>query len=74
MVRAALAYPLSFPEVSAVLLGTKNEAQAQQNFGEIPGARLTAASLERVRLLQEEMDLGGRRTSSGLMRRVLGRY
>ena len=36
MVRAALAYPLSFPEVSTVLLGTKNEAQAQENFGEIP--------------------------------------
>jgi myo-inositol catabolism protein IolS len=74
MVRAALAYPLSFPEVSTVLLGTKNEAQAQQNFGEIPGARLTATSLERVRLLQEEMDLGGRRTPTGLLRRILGRY
>jgi aryl-alcohol dehydrogenase-like predicted oxidoreductase len=74
MVRAALAYPLSFPEVATVLLGTKNEAQAQQNFGDIPGARLTAASLEHVRLLQEEMDLGGRRTPGGLLRRLLGRY
>ena len=74
MVRAAVAYPLSFPQVSTVLLGTKNEAQAQQNFGEIPGTRLSAASLERVRLLQEEMDLGGRRTPGGLLRRVLGRY
>jgi aryl-alcohol dehydrogenase-like predicted oxidoreductase len=74
MVRAAVAYPLSFPEVSAVLLGTKNEAQAQENFGAIPGARLTSSSLERVRLLQEDMDLGGRRTASGLLRRILGRY
>ena len=74
MVRAAVAYPLSFPEVSTVLLGTKNPAQAQENFGEIPGARLTAASLERVRILQEEMDLGQRRTPSGLVRRMLGRY
>jgi myo-inositol catabolism protein IolS len=74
MVRAAVAYPLSFPEVSTVLLGTKNPAQAQQNFGEIPGARLTRASLERVQVLQEEMDLGERRTPPGLLRRILGRY
>lgn len=74
LVRAAVAYPLAFPEVSTVLLGTKNAAQAQQNFGEIPGARLTAASLEHVRRLQEEMDLGGRRTPAGLLRRMLGRY
>jgi aryl-alcohol dehydrogenase-like predicted oxidoreductase len=74
MVRAALAYPLSFPEVSTVLLGTKNESQAQENFGTIPGARLSAANLERVRILQEEMDLGGRRTAGGLARRLLGRF
>ncbi|HEY2808200.1 MAG TPA: aldo/keto reductase [Steroidobacteraceae bacterium] len=74
MVRAALAYPLSFPEVSSVLLGTKNEAQAQENFATIPGARLTAASLERVRILQEQMDLGARRTPGALARRLLGRF
>ncbi len=74
MVRAAVAYPLSFAAVSTVLLGTKNEAQAEQNFGEIPGARLSAGSLEHVRLLQEEMDLGGRRTPGALLRRMLGRF
>jgi aryl-alcohol dehydrogenase-like predicted oxidoreductase len=74
MVRAALAYPLSFPEVSTVLLGTKNEAQAQENFATIPGARLSASSLERVRILQEEMDLGGRRTPGAVARRLLGRF
>jgi aryl-alcohol dehydrogenase-like predicted oxidoreductase len=74
MVHAALAYPLSFPEVSTVLLGTKNETQAQENFGEIPGTRLSAASLARVSELQERMDLGGRRTASGVARRILGRF
>ncbi len=74
MVRAAVAYPLSFPEVSTVLLGTKSPAQAEENFGVIPGARLSASSLERVRELQEEMDLGGRRTPASLLKRILGRY
>lgn len=62
MVRAAVAYPLSFPEVSAVLLGTKTAAQAESNFGEIPGARLSTASLRRVLALQDELDLGDRRS------------
>ncbi|MBS0579412.1 MAG: aldo/keto reductase [Proteobacteria bacterium] len=74
MVRAAVAYPLSFPEVSTVLLGTKSRAQAEENFGAIPGARLSHAALERVCALQEEMDLGNRETPGGLLRRLLGRY
>jgi aryl-alcohol dehydrogenase-like predicted oxidoreductase len=73
MVRAAVAYPLSFPEVSTVLLGTKNAAQAEENFGTIPGARLSRASLERICALQEEMDLGSRETPGGRLRRLLGR-
>jgi aryl-alcohol dehydrogenase-like predicted oxidoreductase len=74
MVRAAVAYPLSFPEVSTVLLGTKNTAQAESNFGEIPGARLSAESLRRVLALQDELDSGGRRSLKSLVSRVLGRY
>jgi myo-inositol catabolism protein IolS len=74
MVRAAVAYPLSFPEVSSVLLGTKNTAQAESNFAEIPGARLSAESLRRVLALQDELDAGGRRTLKALVKRVLGRY
>jgi aryl-alcohol dehydrogenase-like predicted oxidoreductase len=54
MVRAAVAYPLSFPEVSAVLLGTKTAAQAESNFGEIPGVRLSTASVRRVLALRKE--------------------
>jgi myo-inositol catabolism protein IolS len=73
MVRAAVAYPLSFPEVSTVLLGTKTAAQADSNFGQIPGARLSATSLRRVLALQDAMDAGGRRSVRGLARRILGR-
>jgi hypothetical protein len=74
MVRAAVAYPLWFPEVSAVLLGTKTAAQAESNFGEIPGARLSTASLRRVLAFQDELDLGDRRSLRSLAKRVLGRF
>lgn len=73
MVRAAVAYPLSFPEVSTVLLGTKNYAQAESNFGRIPGARLSSADLRRVLSIQNELDPGERRSLKGLARRALGR-
>jgi myo-inositol catabolism protein IolS len=73
MVRAAIAYPLSFPEVSTVLLGTKNQAQAQANFAQIPGVRLSAASLQRVLAVQEALDAGNRYTFKALAKRLLGR-
>lgn len=74
MVRAAVAYPLSFPEVSSVLLGTKTAAQADSNFSQIPGARLSQASLRRILALQDELDAGGRRTWRAYIRQILGRY
>jgi len=73
MVRAAVAYPLSFPVVSSVLLGTKNSAQANGNFGQIPGARLSSSDLQRVLAIQDELDLGDRHSLKGLARRALGR-
>ena len=73
MVRASVAYPLSFTEVSTVLLGTKTSAQAEINFGQIPGARLDAADLRRILAVQEELDCSGRRTPRGVIRRLLGR-
>lgn len=42
MLRAAVSYPLSFPEVSTVLLGAKTAAQAETNFGQLPGTGATA--------------------------------
>jgi myo-inositol catabolism protein IolS len=74
MVRAAVAYPLSFPEVSTVLLGVKTLAQAESNFSQIPGARLGTGSLRRILAVQDELDAGGRRTLRALAKRVLGRY
>jgi myo-inositol catabolism protein IolS len=72
LLRAAVAYPLCYPEVSAVLLGTKTAAQAQSNFLELPGARLSAATLREILALQDQMDAGGRRSLRALARRVLG--
>ncbi len=72
LLRAAVAYPLSYPEVSSVLLGTKTAAQAESNFQQLPGARLSTASLRRIMALQEEMDKGGRRSFRSLVRRALG--
>jgi myo-inositol catabolism protein IolS len=74
MVRAAVAYPLSFPEVSTVLLGTKNLAETESNFGAIPGARLSTEDLQQVLQLQNDLDAGGRRNPRALVKRMLGRF
>ncbi|HMN42987.1 MAG TPA: aldo/keto reductase [Povalibacter sp.] len=60
MVQAAVRYPLSFPEVSTVIMGTKSLSQAKSNFGQVPGGRLSAASLGRIQALQVELGLGDR--------------
>jgi aryl-alcohol dehydrogenase-like predicted oxidoreductase len=54
---AAARYPLSFSEISTVIMGTKNAKQAESNFGAVPGKRLSAASLERVARVQDELGL-----------------
>jgi len=56
LLAAAVRYPLSYPEVSTVLLGTKSVAYANSNFGRLPGGRLSRASLERIARLQ--LDIG----------------
>jgi len=58
MVVAAARYPLSFPEVSTVILGTKTAAQAQSNFGAVPVGRLQADSLLHIAELQSSLGLG----------------
>lgn len=59
MAVAAARYPLSFPEVSTVILGTKTLSQADSNFGQAPGGVLSSQSLERIRQLQLELGLRG---------------
>jgi myo-inositol catabolism protein IolS len=73
MVRAAVGYPLSFPEVSSVLLGAKTAAQAAANFADIPGERLSPEDLRRILAIQDQMDAGRRRTVPAIVRRLLGR-
>jgi aryl-alcohol dehydrogenase-like predicted oxidoreductase len=62
MAVAAARYPLSFPEVSTVILGTKNRHQADSNFGSAPGRGLSAESLARILELQNDMGLRTWRT------------
>lgn len=57
MVVAAARYPLSFAVTSTVVLGTKNEKQADSNFGQVPGGELSPANLERIAELQDELGL-----------------
>lgn len=58
MVAAAARYPLSFPEVSTVILGTKSARQAAANFGTVPGQQLSPESLRQIDALQIELGLG----------------
>ena len=70
LVRAAIAYPLSFPEVSTTVVGVKTARHAAMNFGECAGQRLNEASLERVRALQRTLGPG----EPTLWRRLLDRF
>jgi len=57
MLLAAARYPLSFPETSTVIVGTKTAEQAAINFGLIPGDVLQSQTLDRIQSLQEEWGL-----------------
>ena len=72
---AAAGYPLSFPEVSTVLLGTKSVAQAQSNFGTVPGRRLSAQSIAQVHELQHKLQLGASRGDLlQFLKRLAGKF
>jgi aryl-alcohol dehydrogenase-like predicted oxidoreductase len=58
MAVAAARYPLSFPGVASVILGTKSVSQADSNFGKVPGGVLSREDLERIRDIQVELGLG----------------
>ena len=74
MTVAAARYPLSFPEVSTALLGTKSVGQAQVNFGAVPGATLSAAALADIFHEQQELGLhSSRRALVDALRRLLAR-
>lgn len=67
LARAAIAYPLSFPEVSTVVVGVKKKWEAEENFGKVPAYRLTGDELSEVLSLQAALGL---RERVGLLRRL----
>jgi len=69
MAVGAACYPLSFAETSTVILGTKSVAQAESNFGLVPGTRLSDATLHRIEARQRAMRLYDRK---GRIRDTLG--
>ena len=60
MVTAAARYPLSFADVSTVILGTKTPGQSDSNFGRVPGGTLARETLDQIRDLQVELGRGSR--------------
>jgi aryl-alcohol dehydrogenase-like predicted oxidoreductase len=59
----AARYPLAWPEVSTVLVGTRTLVQAEENFSSIAGRPLPAGILQELQEIQESLDLfdeGGR--------------
>lgn len=76
LLNAAVRYPLSFSEVSTVVLSTKTAAQAAQNFGAVGGDVLSEASLAKVADIQDELGLlrdSLRSRVMGRVKRLLGR-
>ena len=55
LLSAALAYPLSFDEVSTLIVSCKNAKQATMNFGEHADERLDAATLARIEHTQRRI-------------------
>jgi aryl-alcohol dehydrogenase-like predicted oxidoreductase len=55
MTLGAARYPLSFPETSTLILGTKSAAQADVNFGQVPGSVLDEPTLERIAQIQASL-------------------
>jgi aryl-alcohol dehydrogenase-like predicted oxidoreductase len=66
---AALNYPLSFPEISTVVVSCKNALQATQNFGSQP-LQFDAPTLANIRRTQARLGLGRRSLARNVLRRV----
>jgi myo-inositol catabolism protein IolS len=66
----ATRYALAFPQVSSLLLSSKNRDQAQSNFGTVPQAALDPDTLAAIETLQTRLRLFDR---PGLVRRTVRR-
>jgi aryl-alcohol dehydrogenase-like predicted oxidoreductase len=60
MLVAAVSYPLMYPEVSTVLLGTKTVSQAETNFGTLAGYEISDKDMEKINMLQTKLRLQNR--------------
>lgn len=73
MTLGAARYPLAWPEVSTVLVGTRTLAQAEENFSEIAGRPLPAETLQRIQAVQRSLDMYDRRgRAEDALRRLTG--
>ena len=57
---AAARYPLSFPETSTLLLGTKTVEQAEVNFGKVPSGVLSDQNIDAITVMQKKLGLRSR--------------
>jgi aryl-alcohol dehydrogenase-like predicted oxidoreductase len=70
---AAIAYPLSFAEVSTVILSCKSVEQAEANLGAAPVAALPPAMLERIAQVQRQLGVYPASGATRLWRRLKAR-
>ncbi len=68
----AIAYPLSFPEVSTVVISCKTAAQADANFGDGVPSSLDPSLLSRIERNQRELQLFHAGRAGRLWQRVRG--
>lgn len=66
MAVAAACYPLSFPEVTTVIMSSKNAQQAQMNFGDVPQGQLSSNELVKIKSTQQSLGLFERSFKSKL--------
>ena len=70
---AAIAYPLSYPEVSTVILSCKSVEQVEANLGGESPATLPAAMLERIAQVQRSLGVYPAGRAARLWRRLKSR-
>ncbi len=73
MTLGAARYPLAWPEVSTVLVGTRTLSQAEENYSRIAGYPVPPEILHQVQKVQKSLDLfDDRGRMKNTLRRLLG--
>lgn len=71
---AAVAYPLSFPEVSTVVLSCKSVQQAEANFSALQPASLAPTLLDRIESVQRTHHLFEPGRAARILRRIVSAF